>query len=60
MAKAVVFTVTYSLKIKLDLKKFQKSTMKTWKLVSPSSWIASYVARSGHGMLAITLINSLP
>ena len=30
--------------------------MKTWKLVSPRSWITSYVARSGHGMLVITLI----
>ena len=56
MAKAVVFTITYSLKIKLDLKQFQKATIKTKKLVSRSPWIASYVARSGHGMTVITLI----
>ena len=56
MAKAVVFTITYSLKTKFDLKQFQKTTTKTWKLVSPRPWIASYVARSGQGMLVITLI----
>ena len=60
IVKAAVFTITYSLKIKFDLKQFQITTMKTWKLVSPRPWIASYVARSGHGMLVITLIYLLP
>ena len=60
MAKAAVFTITYRLKIKFDLKQFQKTTMKTWKLVSPRPWIANYIARSGHGMLVITLIYLLP
>ena len=38
----------------------KKSQWKIWKLVSPGLWIASYVARSGHGMLVITLIYLLP
>ena len=56
MAKAAVFTITYSLRIKHDLKQFQKTTMKNLKLVSPSQWISRYVAQSGHVMLLITLI----
>ena len=41
---------------------FERSqkTMKNLKLVSPSQWIASYVARSSHGILVITLIYLLP
>ena len=60
IAKVAVFTITYSLKIKFDLKQFQKTTMKTWKLVSPRPWIASYIPRSGHDMLVITLTYLLP
>ena len=48
-----------SLRIKLDLNSLKKQ-WKNWKLVSPSQWIASYVARSSHGMLVITLIHLLP
>ena len=54
MAKSAVFTITCSLKINFDLKQFQKTTMKTWKLVSPRPWIASYVARSDYFDLFIT------
>ena len=59
MAKAAVFTITYSLRIKLDLKQFQKTTMKNLKVTFTES-ISSYVARSCHGMLVITLIYLLP
>ena len=41
IVKVAVFTITYSLKIKFDLKQFQKSTTKTWKLVSPRPWIGT-------------------
>ena len=43
--KATVFTVTYGLKIKFDLKQFQKTAMKTWKLVSPRPWIGTIRSR---------------
>ena len=45
IVKAAVFTITYSLKIKFDLKQFQKTTMKTWKLVSPRPWIGTIWSR---------------
>ena len=45
IVKAAVFTITYSLKIKFDLKQFQKTTMKTWKLVSPRPWIGTIRSR---------------
>ena len=45
IVKAAVFTITYSLKIKFDLKQFQKTTMKTWKLVSPRPWIGTIQSR---------------
>ena len=46
MAKAAVFTIKYGLKIKLDLKQFQKNYNENLelKLVSPSPWINSYMA----------------
>ena len=43
--KATVFTATYGLKIKFDLKQFQKTAMKTWKLVSPRPWIGTIWSR---------------
>ena len=45
IVKAAVFTITYSLKIKFDLKQFQKTAMKTWKLVSPRPWIGTIRSR---------------
>ena len=45
IVKAAVFTITNSLKIKFDLKQFQKTTMKTWKLVSPRPWIGTIRSR---------------
>ena len=45
IVKAAVFTITYNLKIKFDLKQFQKTTMKTWKLVSPRPWIGTIQSR---------------
>ena len=41
IVKAAVFTITYSLKIKFDLKQVQETTMKIWKLVSPRPWIGT-------------------
>ena len=45
IVKAAVFTITCNLKIKFDLKQFQKTTMKTWKLVSPRPWIGTIRSR---------------
>ena len=45
IVKAAVFTITYNLKIKFNLKQFQKTTMKTWKLVSPRPWIGTIRSR---------------
>ena len=45
IVKAAVFTITYGLKIKFDLKQFQKTAMKTWKLVSPRPWIGTIRSR---------------
>ena len=45
IVKAAVFTITYSLKIKFDLKQLQKTTMKTWKRVSPRPWIGTIWSR---------------
>ena len=58
IVKAAVFTITYSLKVKFDFKQFQKTTMKTWKLVSPRPCIGTI--RSRHACdyfdLFITII----
>ena len=45
IVKATVFTVAYGLKIKFDLKQFQKTAIKTWKLVSPRTWIGTIRSR---------------
>ena len=64
MAKAAVLTIMYSLRIKHDLKQFQKTTMKNLKIGFTSQWLSRYIARFtiylGHGMLVITLIYLLP
>ena len=56
MTKAAVFAIRYSLRIKLDLKQFQKITTKNLKVGFTESMVASYVARFGHRILVIVLI----